>query len=868
MPRSGRPSPNPNVVPLPRRRRDGGFWRRLAAFARSNPRRGSLLRGRPNPFSPAEPPPGVVGQGRRVVPQMALDAAAEYRRMAFDDGYAGAGGVTTGAGWISGSGQSYWASAYAEGMEWLGYAVLAIMAQRAEYRTMTDTFATEMTREWITFKSRSGDKRLKERIDRIEARLRELKLKDAMCAANRNDGFQGRGQVYVDTGCWDDRDELKRPLDTSTPDGVRAIVAKHGKGKKFIKRLGAIEPMWCYPAAYEASDPLKANWYKPDLWWVMGKEVSRDRLLTFVGHEVSDILKPAYSFGGLSMTQMAKPYVDFWLRNRTSESDLLNNFSMRVLATELDVTTQDEEGELMARIDGLTAYADNQGVVVINKESEEFDIRQTSLGGVPDITRQSMERLTLPSRMPIVKFFGNQPSGLNADSEGVIRMWYDDIRAAQESRNRDVIQRVVELVQIEVLGEIVDDLVWEFEPLWQLDEAGKAAIQKTRADQRAVDIESGAIGTDEARLAAIRDPDGQYSGLDLSDEPPEPPPEEEPSEGRDPGAGGPEPSRRDFAPGLTSSAAKFGGAVTGGFGAKDAADIEFRESDHPRDDAGRFSAGRGGGGRTRHMAAEPGAPLPEHIAALKIPPAWREVTFNPDPEGDLLVTGRDQKGRLQAIYSRRFAESQSALKFARIRELGEKFTRIAAQNEEARRSDDPRRRDSADALKLIMATGIRPGSAADTQAKVKAYGATTLEGRHVVEDGDGNLSLRFVGKKGVPLDIAVHDDGVATLLLRRAREAGPDGKLFPATNHAALLAHTHSLDGGSFKTKDFRTLLGTTLAMRMVEREPAPRTQSEYRKAVMAVAKRVSAALGNTPTVALQSYINPVVFAPWRAGIA
>jgi hypothetical protein len=48
----------------------------------------------------------------------------------------------------------------------------------------------------------------------------------------------------------------------------------------------------------------------------MSREVHRSRLLTFIGRELPDILKPAYAFGGLSMSQMLKPYVDNRLRSR------------------------------------------------------------------------------------------------------------------------------------------------------------------------------------------------------------------------------------------------------------------------------------------------------------------------------------------------------------------------------------------------------------------------------------------------------------------------------------------------------------------------------------------------------------------------
>jgi phage-related protein (TIGR01555 family) len=574
MPSFTRNDKSAKVIPLPERKKHPGLWRMLHTMANALPSRNRPMQ-RPNPFQPARPLPGVVPEGKPKVPQIAMDAAEMYKKLAQDgfnklaqDEYDG--GISSGGGWIAGSGQGYYGSAYAEGQEWLGYAVLALLAQRPEYRIMTDTLATEMTREWIVFESRSGDKKMKERVDKLEERLRELKLQAVMKAANVNDGFQGRGQVYIDTGKPDDRAELKLPLDPSTQEGRKAIQAKYGSKGKFITGIRAIEPMWCYPAAYEASDPLRADWYKPEMWWVMGKEVSRHRLLCFVGNEVPDLIKPAYSFGGIAMSQMAKPYVDFWLRNRTSESDLLNNFSIPVLATDLDVTTADEGSELFQRALTFNLVRDNQGLMLINKDSEEFNIRQTSLGGVDAITRQSMERLTIPSRMPIVKFFGNQPSGLNADSEGVIRMWYDDVRAAQESRNRDIIQTISQLCQIELFGEVIDDIKFEFKALWQLDDAGKAAVQLTRAQIIETDISSGVIDPNEGRAARAADEDSPYQEMDLSGEAPGMKMQEEQEQGGEGGEGTGLIKPKDqpgvaekLQRGVESQSSQFGGAASG-----------------------------------------------------------------------------------------------------------------------------------------------------------------------------------------------------------------------------------------------------------------------------------------------------------------
>ena len=123
-----------------------------------------------------------------------------------------------------------------------------------------------------------------------------------------------------------------------------------------------------------------------------------------------------------------------------------------------------------------------------------------------------------------------------------------------------------------------------------------------------------------------------------------------------------------------------------------------------------------------------------------------------------------------------------------------------------------------------------------------------------------------LGKKGVPLDLPVEDAGLAAMLMQRAKVAGEGGKLFPATNDKALLRHTHSLDGGGFKTKDFRTHVGTATAYALVQSAPKPTTIAEYKKRVMDVARKVS----KTRKYARgcpADYISPVVFSEWRIAV-
>lgn len=259
-----------------------------------------------------------------------------------------------------------------------------------------------------------------------------------------------------------------------------------------------------------------------------------------------------------------------------------------------------------------------------------------------------------------------------------------------------------------------------------------------------------------------------------------------------------------------------------------------------------------------------GKELPEHLLKLRLPPAWKNVHVNFHPQANLVATGTDEKGRKQSVYSDSHACRQAAAKFQRITELKRSKEKIAATVTKHAKSSDPTTRDSADVLRLIMTTGLRPGSDRDTKAEQQAYGATTLRAGHVIVQGQ-LVSLQFVGKKGVHQNVQVTDPDMAKILRRRKKAASdPNHRLFSISD-SDLRAYVKAVAGKKFKPKDFRTLKGTETAAAYVAANPkCCQDQRTYKQHVREVAKQVANVLGNTPTIALQAYINPMVFTKWR----
>ncbi len=416
------------------------------------------------------------------------------------------------------------------GLGFPGYGYLSELSQRSEYRAPTETIANELTREWIdiTVKGKASKKKraargedvetdadgdgdidggLEDKIERLEAALDEFKVRDHFRRLAEVDGFFGRAQLFINIETPGNADEINQ-----LPLVVDSATIKKGT----LKGFKVIEPIWTTPYNYNSTDPTRADFYKPRAWFVIGKRVHASRLLTFVSREVPDILKPAYNFGGLSLSQLMEPYVFQWLRTRNSVSDLIHNFSVMVLKTDMGAILQGDpcaNQGLMDRAKLFTQTRDNQGLTLIDKNREEMQEVHASLAGLSELQQQAQEHMAAPSHVPLVKLTGITPAGLNASSDGEIQVWYDWARALQLFFYGPGLQHVLDILQLNEFGEIDEAIGYEFVPLSSPTIKELAEIRKADADTDKMYVDMGAISPDEVRERVSADPNSGFNNL-------------------------------------------------------------------------------------------------------------------------------------------------------------------------------------------------------------------------------------------------------------------------------------------------------------------------------------------------------------------
>jgi hypothetical protein len=148
---------------------------------------------------------------------------------------------------------------------------------------------------------------------------------------------------------------------------------------------------------------------------------------------------------------------------------------------------------------------------------EDFMRDSISFAGISDMLNLMMALISSVTGIPVTKLFGISPGGLNATGESDIRMYYDEIRARQETILRPSLQRLSEIISQYIPG-IEDTPEIEFNSIWQLTESEKLDNRKKQAEIDEKYINTGVYSADDVAESRFS---GEYSyDTNLSEMPP------------------------------------------------------------------------------------------------------------------------------------------------------------------------------------------------------------------------------------------------------------------------------------------------------------------------------------------------------------
>lgn len=151
-------------------------------------------------------------------------------------------------------------------------------------------------------------------------------------------------------------------------------------------------------------------------------------------------------------------------------------------------------------LEGLTAYVDNmrrmqgiEGMTVIDGK-DKFEVQNsTAMSGMDSILIQLGQQLSGALQIPLVRLFGQSPSGLNSTGESDLRMYYDHIAQLQA---RDLLEGVTKVYCMVAASEslpLPPDFSIGMKSLWQLKDDEKQNIAKTNSETIDAVLQAGII---------------------------------------------------------------------------------------------------------------------------------------------------------------------------------------------------------------------------------------------------------------------------------------------------------------------------------------------------------------------------------------
>lgn len=246
----------------------------------------------------------------------------------------------------------------------------------------------------------------------------------------------------------------------------------------------------------------------------------------------------------------------------------------------------------------------------------------------------------------------------------------------------------------------------------------------------------------------------------------------------------------------------------------------------------------------------------DRLNKLGAPPGWKNVVASVDPKSKVQVIGQDAAGRWQYRYNAEFRQNSAMKKFRRQKQFSKSMPKIKKQITAGIKAGD----DRAFLLDLENKTAIRVGTDTDFKAKKKAYGLTTLQNEHVVIKGN-KIILDFVAKEGIPAHYEIQDSKLAKWLKSKKQVTKKGEQLFPNINGKKLNNYLKEIAKEKYTIKDFRTYHGTRIAFEELKKYSGKVLTTKEKKAIVKkVSTTVSKFLKNTPSMAIKSYIDPMVW--------
>lgn len=294
---------------------------------------------------------------------------------------------------------------------------------------------------------------------------------------------------------------LDRPLDYTD------VALGAFKGMIVVDRWNSVTP-----STDRVNDISSPDFGLPEYYDVLINEgtacrVHCSRIVRFTGKKLPYIEAVGNQFWGMSEVERIEEEVKKYNNvgwNIASLTFLANLRTLKIegLGENVGIGGERAQNKLYDKISAINQLMNNNGLQVLS-EKDDYQQYQYNFGGLPEVYDRFMMDLAGAANIPVTKFFGRSPAGMNATGESDMQNYAEYISGQQEYVLRPALNKILPLLFVSELGAIPDDLHFEFNSVIAASESEKEDMASKRTSTVTSAMNAGLI-TDEIALKELR----------------------------------------------------------------------------------------------------------------------------------------------------------------------------------------------------------------------------------------------------------------------------------------------------------------------------------------------------------------------------
>lgn len=350
-------------------------------------------------------------------------------------------------------------------------------------KRIVNMISDDMTGTWREFAF--GDSDENPQLEALEKAEKELCIQAKFNAGQRWASLYGGCIGVIGTRDVINPEDMAKPLDVKT--------VKKGD----LKYLHILDRWRCSASGPVVTDLEDPAFGMPESYLIAESSVvvHHTRVIRFAGEEL--------------------PYFE-WLRNgRWDDSILQHGFdaikdyesitasiATMMFEANVDVIKSGDITELLASNDGeaklrrrfaAASTMKSYNRMLLLDSDEEYEKKGNQFTNLRDVWQQSGVNLCGAYDVPMTRFFGQSPGGLNSTGDGDLQNYYKRISSDREKKLRPPLEYFDEIFVRSVLGSVPDDYSWTFNSLWETNDTDQATIDYQNAQRDQIYIMQGVV---------------------------------------------------------------------------------------------------------------------------------------------------------------------------------------------------------------------------------------------------------------------------------------------------------------------------------------------------------------------------------------